>query len=148
GQWYGAIVLFVSILAQGATITSLGLLIATRTPRLGRAIAMTVASYVLVAIGWMFCVALLLARRGPDGFPRFLVGLSPLFNAGALTESVCNRGSTNWSFETQAFATFWALAYMGVAAALFGITLAVFDRRMGRITGATEPRYVPLRVKS
>jgi ABC-type transport system involved in multi-copper enzyme maturation permease subunit len=149
GQWYGAIVLFVSILAQGATITSLGLLIATRTPRLGRAIAMTVASYVLVAIGWMFCVALLLARhRGPDGFPRFLMGLSPLFNAGVLTESVNSRGATTWSFESQAFATFWTLAYMGVAAVLFLVTLAVFDRRMGRITGATEPRYVPLSTKS
>jgi ABC-type transport system involved in multi-copper enzyme maturation permease subunit len=148
GQWYGAIVLFFSILAQGATITSLGLLIATRTPRLGRAIAMTVASYVLVAIGWIFLVSMLRPRSGPDGFALFLVSFSPLFNAGRLTESVNSQGYASWSFESQAFGTFWALAYMGIAAALFLVTLAVFDRRMGRITGASEPRYVPQRVKS
>lgn len=145
GQWYGAFLMFVSVLAQGAAVVSLGLLVATWTPRLGRAIGATVAGYILVAIGWMF-VVVFLSRGAGSGPGRFLIGFSPLYNAGALTEGLTRTSIISWHFETLVIATFWALAYFGLAGGLFLITLRVFDSRLGRITGASEPRFSPGRV--
>ncbi len=42
------------LLSWGAAFTSLGLLLATWTPRIGRAIGISVAVFLLLSFGWMF----------------------------------------------------------------------------------------------
>ena len=62
GTWFGYLLLIGSILAYGAVITSLGLAMATRVSRLGRAVALCVTAYVVFSIGW----PILVAHAGPD----------------------------------------------------------------------------------
>ena len=62
------------VLCAGAAITSLGLAMATRFSRVGRAIGMTVSVYVLVAVAWPPSAALM---YGPPS--QRLVLASPMF---------------------------------------------------------------------
>ncbi len=141
GKWYGAFLVFASVLAQGAGVVSFGLLMATLTPRLGRAIGLTVGAYIFVAIGWFFILVLLFPRGGGD-WPRLLGPYSPLYNAGALTECIERYSSGTWEFETLLSATFWVFVHTAIAIVLFLVTYAEFDHRLGRLTGANEPRWV------
>ena len=58
GYWTTYIALLGLLLAYGAAITSLGLALATWVSRVGRAIALCVAIYVVSMIGWPFAVAI------------------------------------------------------------------------------------------
>jgi ABC-type transport system involved in multi-copper enzyme maturation permease subunit len=59
--------LFVAyVLCAGAAVTGLGLVMAMWCSRLGRAVALTVTIYVLVAVGWFF-VALMLFAPNQEG---------------------------------------------------------------------------------
>jgi hypothetical protein len=110
----------------GAAITGLGLAMATWCARLGRAVALTVSVYVLVAVGWMFMGAWF--RRGPDG--EGLMMASPFFFAGELAADICSPGSGRQHIE---WAVFWTVIY-GMAALMFlGATLASFNRCLGRV---------------
>ena len=58
-----------SILAYGAVITSLGLAMATRVSRLGRAVALCVSAYVVFSIGWPILVVMLVRETSRRALP-------------------------------------------------------------------------------
>ena len=69
GNLFSYLLLIGSILAYGAVITSLGLAMATRVSRLGRAVAMCVSAYVVFSIGWPILVVMLVRERAGRALP-------------------------------------------------------------------------------
>jgi ABC-type transport system involved in multi-copper enzyme maturation permease subunit len=108
-------------LSWGAAFTSLGLLLATWTPRIGRAIGISVAVFLLLSFGWMFLAGIvilptlrwwLFARYNIEGIDLTwidagLMALSPmaapLFTIQALDIAYAGR----WQFW--AIMSFWCL---------------------------------------
>jgi ABC-type transport system involved in multi-copper enzyme maturation permease subunit len=127
------------VFACGAAVTSLGLAMATWCARVGRAVALTVSVYVLVAVGWLFVGIWL--RAGPDG--EGLMMASPFFFAGELAADICtpgDRGHIGW-------AVVWTLVYGIAAVGLLSATLATFNHCVGRVE-AGLPRTRVLKSKS
>jgi hypothetical protein len=114
------------IIACGAAITGLGLAMATWCSRLGRAVALTVSTYVLVAVGWLFLGMWI--RSGPDS-EGFMMA-SPFFFAGELAADLCGGGNVHGHIE---WAVLWTSAYAVAALVFLGLTLATFNRCLGRI---------------
>jgi hypothetical protein len=132
------------LLAQGAVVTSFGLALATWMRRLGRAIALSVASYVAIAFGWLVSVELLpsmlswLGLFGPDD-------QSSAEFYGMVTASLCPFGAQliplismhlNVAMVRCAFYLGHAIVFLatiGTALFFLGLTLATFNRSMGRM---------------
>ena len=106
-RWQAAIEMAAFVLCAGATITGLGLGMATWCPRLGRAVGLTVSVYLLVTVGWLFAV--MAFGHGP-GTEELLMG-SPFFWAGAMTDDVLRSGVHGHQGAT----IFWTLFYAATA---------------------------------
>jgi ABC-type transport system involved in multi-copper enzyme maturation permease subunit len=136
------------ISAYGAVITSLGLALATWVSRLGRAVALCIAAYVVFSIGWVVLVFLLTVRgQGPTN-EHLIVSLimgSPLYGTFFATIAVAPEpfpmpgGS---AADVGVGTCLWILIHGGVAAALFAATVASFDRCLGRVS-ETPGRPIP-----
>jgi ABC-type transport system involved in multi-copper enzyme maturation permease subunit len=122
------------VLTAGAAITSLGLAMATWSPRLGRAVGLTVTIYVLIAVGWMFLMMMLIS--GPPSAEGPMMG-SPFFWVGELTFELVSRGLR---VDHIVWAIIWTIAYSVVAVALLAATLATFNRCLGRVAIGSRPR--------
>jgi Na+-transporting methylmalonyl-CoA/oxaloacetate decarboxylase gamma subunit len=133
-------------LAQAAVVTSFGLALATWMRRLGRAIAASVATYAFIAIGWLVTLELgivpsmlsrmgLIARGDRDAWKFF----------SAIEVSICPLGaqispllSMDWASALSRYAFYVRhvivlLFMIGVAFVFLGLTLATFNRSMGRM---------------
>jgi ABC-type transport system involved in multi-copper enzyme maturation permease subunit len=137
-QWGGAVLIAALVLASGAAITSLGLMLATWVAQLGRALAMSIMSYVGVSIGWVFIVAMLARNEWGEG----LACASPFFCVAVLTEAM-ERTIAFRQPTIMPFAAIWTLAYAFASAAVIWLTLRNFDRRLGRVTGGKRRRVRP-----
>jgi ABC-2 family transporter protein len=141
-------------LAQGAAVTSFGLALATWMRRVGRAIAAGVAVYALVSLGWLLSLELdILADTlswfgfiGPDDFDaeRFVtligVSLCPLgAQLGPFQSVTWAAAATRHAFYIGNVIVF--LLTVGVAFVFLGLTLATFNRSMGRMS--EQPRRAP-----
>jgi ABC-type transport system involved in multi-copper enzyme maturation permease subunit len=124
------------VLACGAAITGLGLLMATVCSRLGRAVALTVSLYVLVAVGWLFLGSLVLRGPSDEGFMM----ASPFFYAGELAADLCAPNQTRAHIG---WAIFWLFAYSFAAFWLLVATLLSFNRCLGRIEYGIARSYFP-----
>jgi ABC-type Na+ efflux pump permease subunit len=119
--------MIVLVLAYGAGVTSLGLACATWIRRFGRAVAVSVVVYALIAAGW-FAIVLALARGMED---RGLLGTaSPFYGPGLLTAEV-EHTHHNWRFL--AHPMLWTVLYVGAAGVLYWLVLGSFDRCLGRM---------------
>jgi ABC-type transport system involved in multi-copper enzyme maturation permease subunit len=135
------------VLTYGAVITGLGLFLATWIARPGRAIALSVAAFVLAAVGWPFAFEMFILRplqawlvtnaniSGAEGNWIFmgLISLSPLLGP-AMTLDILDRpgmGDTRWLFHLVVLT--WCLLAWAFAGALYGAVLRSFDRRLGRM---------------
>ena len=139
------------LLSHGAAITSLGLAIATWVSRPGRAVALSVAVYVLIAIGWPIAVLVLLS--GGSDHARILVLMgAPPFGAGIMSVVAADPGHGFGGGMTVAKLVFGALLWIGInaGAAVFlnWITFSTFDDRLGRIPDAGLPRARPIGLSS
>ncbi len=142
------------LLVQGAAVTSVGLALATWMRRLGRAVAVSVASYAFVAFGWLILLEL-------EILTPLLVWLgvfrpndqnAEMFFTVVLA-SACPLGGQLFPFETaagpgsQSRPTFYLglviviLATLLFALLVLGLTLVTFDRCMGRMP--ERPRRAP-----
>jgi ABC-type transport system involved in multi-copper enzyme maturation permease subunit len=123
--WSRLVLTVAYVLSSGAAITSLGLAMATWVKRLGRAVGLTVVSYVVISVGLLF-LAMELGGNGPNSA---MMG-SPFFGAGELAFELRqpSRG-----FDCAAGAILWTLLYACAAALLMFATIATFDRSLGRI---------------
>jgi hypothetical protein len=133
-----------SLLAQCAVITSLGLALATWVSRLGRAVALGVAAYVVFSIGWPILISLLIWNE-PLG-PCLLFGC-PAIGAYVATDLIGTTGfpASEHGAAYMAAVTIWMVFDLAVAAALFNATVSSFDRCLGRIpeTGRPSPPRSP-----
>ncbi|MDR3632975.1 MAG: ABC transporter permease subunit [Isosphaeraceae bacterium] len=142
---FAVVLMALIVLVHGAALTSLGLALATWVPRQGRAVGFCVAAYVMVAIGWMILI-IVLFPNGPKAAEP-LGSLSPVFASVNLCEQMVFRH--NDMTETFAVTSVWLLLVAGFAAGLYVLTLATFDRCLGRTSdwndelwfGPELPRY-------
>jgi ABC-type transport system involved in multi-copper enzyme maturation permease subunit len=134
GRWPLAVLFGVLILAFGAAITSLGLVLATWIARPGRAVAACVTIYVLVTVGWP-CALL-----GMSGTPTVegIAIASPFFCGGQMTADVQHGSPRD---QIYFWAGFWIFIYLLGAAILATATLVDFDRRLGRMTARRRPSH-------
>jgi hypothetical protein len=140
------------VLTDGAVITSLGLFLATWFARPGRAIALSVGAFGLVANGWPFAFEMFVWRplqgwlvtnwnmtgADMDWISLSLVSISPLVGP-ALTLDTLDRpamGQTRWLFQLVVLG--WCLLAWAFAGALYGAVLKSFDRRLGRMREASQ----------
>ena len=134
------------MLAQGAVVTSFGLALATLSRRLGRAIAVSAASYAVVAFGWVIVVELgavssvlsWLGLFGPGDqeasqfFSLIAASGCPLAAQLAPIQSIDLTGAlTRYAFYVGHVIVL--LFTIGVALMFLGLTLATFNRAMGRM---------------
>jgi hypothetical protein len=112
------------VLCFAAAITSLGLAIGTWISQLGRVVAMSVGIYLFVTLGPCYLAPMLWARN--DGSAL----LSPLVWAGTMTVDLATPARVVTPID---WATFWMLLWALAAAGLLSMTMANFDRRLGRV---------------
>jgi ABC-type transport system involved in multi-copper enzyme maturation permease subunit len=137
GRWWLCPMMIAFVLCAGAAITSLGLAMATRFSRVGRAIGLTVSVYVLITIGW---VALVSIAYGPPA--QRLILASPMWwSAMATMEAGMIRGHPMFGGTF-----FWVIFYALAAVAIFLATLSSFERRLGRIDDAASWLCLPSRL--
>jgi hypothetical protein len=117
------------VLAYGAAVTGLGLLVAIHQPTQRRAVALTVACYVAVTIAYP-AIMLPIFNFSPAG--SFPIWFSPFFGVfvPTLAFDVRFRGADDYN-------QFQELVFLGIEAALAMVLLKValirFDRGMGRV---------------
>jgi hypothetical protein len=136
GRWTGVTLILFMVMAYGATVTSLGVALATWVSHMGRAVALTVGTYVLVTVGWLFLMVAL-EQRGP--YSQGPAMASPFFGPGNVTfltsEPPGPRGRADEEFYF--WGPFWCAVAMSVAVALLVATHMTFNRCLGRVDGRT-----------
>ncbi len=137
-RWISPFLMFGLTLSYGATLTSLGLALATWMKRLGRAVGTTVTLYVLMTVGWLFTAMLVIRPGGGPGQEFVGLGLasaSPWMGLAYTSSMILGDNDHQiraWKHQLP-WATFWMLAYFSVAAILYLLTLATFNRCLGRM---------------
>jgi ABC-type transport system involved in multi-copper enzyme maturation permease subunit len=133
GEWIVAVpfaaLITALLLAYGAVITSLGLALATWQPRLGRAVGLSVTAYLAATVIYP-TVVLLTFRTGPDD--RFLLWVSPFFGMFLPMGWITWRPPSSMG-EKLVIMLIWVALTSAGAYALLRVTLASFDRLLGRI---------------
>jgi ABC-type transport system involved in multi-copper enzyme maturation permease subunit len=139
------------LLSYGAAITSLGLFLATWIPRPGRAIAVNVAVFVLIAVGWPFLFDAFIWRpiqawlvtswnmTGADiqWLPRGMIVISPLIGPAITLDGLGEPWARpQWKFNLLALS--WCLLAWAFAGAMFWAVLRSFDRRLGRMRETSQ----------
>jgi hypothetical protein len=127
------LLLAVLIVAYGAAVVSFGLAAAVWVRRPGRAVAVSVSAYVLIAVGWLF--AMLAMIHGTDELVRGLASASPFFGVGWLTAVLEHGRPSSQVAYVYGWVAGWAAFYLAVAWLLFLAVLFSFDRHLGRVRG-------------
>ena len=126
------------ISAYGASITSLGLALATWVSRLGRAVALCVAAYIVFSIGWLILlfVVVVAGDRTNEHFLVPAVMGSPLYGVAFATMAVGGEVHLGPGGVQVVWVgtVFWIVVHGVIATALFAITVATFDRCLGRVS--------------
>jgi hypothetical protein len=117
------------VLAYGAAITSLGLLLATWIQRLSRAIAASAVIYVLITAGWLFLLGTV-TSRSRDVFETLGVA-SPFYGPGELAFVTGRPHGDNTKLD--AFLAIWSGFYAMLAVVLYALTLLTFNSCLGRM---------------
>jgi ABC-type transport system involved in multi-copper enzyme maturation permease subunit len=120
------------VLAYGATVTSLGLLIAIHQRRQGRAAALTVASYLFMTIAYPAIVQPIITVGPRNSVPLWP---SPFFGILASTMSI-DRGFYDKNFLVLGFGFLGFEAFF--AFVLLRIALGSFDRGLGRVVDRSK----------
>jgi len=138
GRPAGVVLAPILIALYGAALTSFGLAVATWTTKPGRAVAITMAAYIGVTVGWLFLVVLLLPNGGGSTGPG-LISASPF--CGPMFLGIVSRQryppNVEW-FELLTWIFFWCVVYAGATVAFFLAALASFDRCLGRMAGLPD----------
>jgi ABC-type transport system involved in multi-copper enzyme maturation permease subunit len=131
GRWSAAGLLVLYILSSAALWTSIGLALSTWVPRLGRAVSMAAALYVLVSVGWpTLARTLFLTNRLP--LAAVLSAIGPFHSTFDLTYSI---EAPNYADANFASFPAWIVVQAVLALGLLLATLATFDRCLGRTSG-------------
>ncbi len=132
GRLLGGLLIGPIVLAYGAALTSLGLALATWVSRLGRAVALTTGTFVVVAVGGMFVAMMLFSGNNQVG--PGMAAISPFWGTGFYSAVIAGTGGPADMYRVMiGWSIFWMLAYSTTAAALLAATLATFNRCLGRM---------------
>ena len=123
---FGAGLLVATILAHGALIASVGLALAVWIKRQSRAIALSVGSAVMGAVG--LPILLQIMAVGVGSGPACM---SPVVAAFSLFGIVGGRG--RYGSEVLWWITFWDIECLALALGLLWLTVRTFDGRFDRI---------------
>lgn len=135
---YGALVVIATILAHGALITSVGLALAVWVKRHGRAIAMSVGTFILTTAAVPIFVMIAISDREHPG--RDLACFSPVVTCGFFVEYLTRRTYFPSSFDDMpASGTFWAVEVFIVAMGLLWLTVRTFDACFDRTADHSRP---------
>jgi ABC-2 family transporter protein len=150
-------------LSWGAAFTSLGLLLATWTPRIGRAIGISVAALLLLSFGWMFLAAFVILPAlhtwlyGSYDVQSTeliwidlgLLALSPMAAPMITIQALDSAHAGRWQFW--AIMSIWCLLAWTCAGVMYWAALRLFDGRLGRMRETSQgamasesPRLVPV----
>jgi ABC-type transport system involved in multi-copper enzyme maturation permease subunit len=144
GRWIAYLNFLGLILAYSAAIVSLGLALATWQSRMGRAVALCVGAYVVFAVGWpALIIPMTFGPRMNDDVVVPLIMGTPLYGT-AFATMVAARGPHNMPgtpANVWMGCFLWIAIHGGVAAALYELTVATFDRCMGRMREWDRPVY-------
>ena len=125
------------ILVHGGLIISLGLGLATWLRRETRAIGVSITAFVLLSVVWpSLCLVSTESYRRQGQYVAIGAAVSPVYAISAVVNQLC-RPDASWAPKIEEV----AVCTGGVAVASFlilGMTIATFDRRMGRMP---EPRF-------
>ncbi len=125
-----ATLLVATILAHGAAMTSIGLALAIWIKRQSRAIAVSVALFVFLAIGWPFVVVVL--TGGSTESDRVgMAALSPVFYTVRSTALLFERQDRDRFLLT--WAATWVFQMVLVAVGVRWLAVQTFDRSVGRV---------------
>lgn len=140
GRWVGPPVVVGLVLVYGAALTSLGLALATWVSRLGRAVGLTVAVYVLGTVG-----AIPMGRiffRQQQHWAGF-ASASPFWGTGYFSAMIAGMGGPAEQWPVQVtWSLFWIIAYGAAVAGLLAATLATFNRCVGRMDNTEASRLM------
>jgi ABC-type transport system involved in multi-copper enzyme maturation permease subunit len=142
----GAMLVLCEMLSYGAAITSVGLALATRIPRLSRAVAINVTAFVLVGIGWPSLFELCLWRWF-EQWTSINVGIQPaalnwispgllVISPFAAPQSTLGTLTYHWgSSRTPAWCLIfgWTVVAWSLAGVVYWATCQTFDRSLGRM---------------
>lgn len=134
GRWSGVYLVVGLVLAYGAALTSLGLALATWIPRVGRAMAWTVAADVGMTVGWMFLIVALVSR-GCGATGPGLASASPFMGTVYPLILMSEKNMTEWD-EARFWLLFWIFIDTAVSALLLRATRLSFDDCLGRLSEA------------
>jgi hypothetical protein len=129
----GAALLPALLFAHGAATTSMGLAIASRNKRQGRAIGLSVSLFVLATVAWPILV---FTVASPYNVSRQvtisgLASFSAVYAAGETVDGLLIRMDRfQYTFQWNAL---WAVVVSLFAAALLELTIRTFDARFGRM---------------
>jgi hypothetical protein len=138
GRWGLARLVILLILAQGASLTSLGLAIWVRRP--GHAVILSALFYLVLAVGWLALIAAL----APSGSALGVAVASPFYGPMYLCGGVA--ADRYWTAADCWFwGIFWLVVHTAAAIGLFMAAHSAFDRRLGRLpdTSSRFPRSTP-----
>lgn len=142
GRWEVVVLVPGLVLAYGAFFTSFGLAMAAWNRRLDRAVAMTIALYVAVTVGWFFLLVSMNWLRPAQPVPGFA---SPFFGTGELTYAAGSmRATPEWPNHIYG-ALGWIVAYAVLSRSVMFVVTRRFDAWMGRVPdqAAGPPRDRP-----
>ncbi|HWE36035.1 MAG TPA: ABC transporter permease [Isosphaeraceae bacterium] len=134
--------IFLVVLGHGAVLTSLGVVLSTRIARTGRAIAASVAAFVLIDLG-VFLFAVTRPRGISTLWYQFGLWISSVFAVADLTGAIewaYGRYDPLW-YRWLRFGLLWAAIDVALTLLIVRHTIATFDRSFGRIPpGPGVPR--------
>ena len=120
------------ILSYLAGVASLGLFVATLTPRLGRAVGWVVAIYAMVAVGG-YLFPMMVLQPDTNDLDFGLACISPF--VGVAITVIGAENSEQWeSWGGRGWITIWIVVYTTIHFALLVLTLTSFDRKLGRVS--------------
>ncbi len=135
GHWFAWVNLVTLLLAYSALIVSVGLALATWQSRLERAIALCVGFYVLVSIGWPALIIPMAISRMTEHLITPLIMGTPFFGTlfGTLVVGAGTPRIPGTAMGVWIGCYLWIAIDGAAAAGLYSVTLAVFDRCLGRM---------------
>lgn len=139
GGWLivGLYVLF--LISACALWTSVGLLLSTWIARVGRAVSTAVVLFATSSLGWPVMSLTILSQHRPLDIGFAII--SPFYGSFYLIVAL---GESPFS-ELLFYTTFWTVMQSVLSVGLLFVTLATFDRRLGRISDRARPvRHAPL----
>jgi C-terminal processing protease CtpA/Prc/ABC-type transport system involved in multi-copper enzyme maturation permease subunit len=141
GLWVPFFLFVGLMLAYSAVIVSLGLALATWQSRLGRAVALNVAFYVVFSFGWPALVIATSIGGGNDHLILPALMGTPLYGTALATLMVAGGPYKGPGSPTDLWigCCVWTIYHSAAAALLYRATVATFDRCLGRMPDSDRP---------